>query len=250
MAIALHSSTPIRWTGIPSGTTVITSAAFTAPTDAWLALCVEADGGAGDTYTLNAADTGGLAWTKRVERAVTEAVANSGSCAIFTARTTSSVSRTVDASRSGTSSASNRISATCYVFTGVDVNGTPVDSVTASNEGTSAANPTTTTSVTPGATGVLVATSVDWAALGAMTSSDLLGIDSIAGSNHGEYAGAIDVISGWKVCTSGVGVTANIDPPAGTPDLKWCQIVLREPTTAPVLVPSYQKFPKFRLGRA
>lgn len=237
MAIALDASTPNRWSGtwadVVTGGSVTIGAGFTAPANALLVVAMEYDtnGGASGTQgAITITDSGGLTWTARVERQGTETVLGGGS-GIFTARTTSAVSRTVTMNAGTCTGATNwgtkRGSATCYVFTGVDVDGTPVDTVGASNEGTSSTDNLTTTSVTPGADGVLVAAGCEWNTKGACTSSDLKGVDSIAGSNHAEYAGAIDVIDGWKVCTSGVGVTGNLDAGGASPQWKWCQIIVR-----------------------
>lgn len=229
MAIAVDSSTPARWTGTWNGSNggSITSASFTAPADALLVLCATVDTGNGATSaaSLSASDSGGLTWTKRVERLGSETTAGGGS-AVFTARTTSSASRTVTLTGAnpgapGGQWGTGRASAKLYVLTGVDVDGTPVDTVGANNEGGSAANPLNTTSITPGANGLLVAADTDWSQLGAMTSSDLT-LDTA------DYAGAISVASGYKACTSGVGVTGNFDPPAGTPQHKWTQVTVRE----------------------
>lgn len=229
MSIALDASTPVRWSGTINNTGTITSAAFTAPTNAYLVLCVEADGdGTQLPTTFTVADSGGLTWTTRPERRGGEATAG-GYAGIFTARTVSSVSRTVSVTRPGDGTSTLRVSAVAYVFTGVDVDGTPVDTVGANNEGGSATNNLSTTSLTPGATGVLVAAGTEYSAAGACTSSDLKGVDSIAGSSHAEYAGAIDVMDGWKVCTSGVGVTGNLDAAgAGAVQWKWVQLIVRE----------------------
>ena len=223
MAVAVDASTPVRWTNTVTSGTGVASASFTAPTDALLVCCVCFDS---DSVTSNpvitVSDSGGLAWTTRVERQDNEATAG-GYAGIFTARTTSSVSRTVTTTRTsggGASGSGRRISAKLYVLTGVDVGGTPVDSVTASNEGGTNTDPTNTTNVTPGANGLLIVNACDWAQAGAITSSNLT-VES------GDYAGAITASSGYRTCSSGVSVNGNLNPPA-TPQFKWCQVVVRE----------------------
>lgn len=248
MAIALDASTPARWAGTPAASSPITSAAFTAPANAFLVLvgCYDAD--ASQTLVPAVSDSGGLTWTAQVARTGAEATAG-GVSQIFTARTVSAVSRTIDYTRPASGN-NSRLSAVCYVFTGVDVDGTPVDTVGANNEGGSGTNNLTTTSLTPGATGVLVVVGNEWNALGACTSSDLKGVDSIVGSSHAEYAGAIDVMDGWKVCTSGVGVTGNLDAAgSGTAQWKWCQIIVRA-SAAVAFMPQPFKFPKEAIRRA
>jgi hypothetical protein len=122
----------------------------------------------------------------------------------------------------------NQISAKCYVLTGVDVDGTPVDSVTANNEGGSTTNNLTTTSVTPGATGLLIAADTDWQALGSFEASSDLTQDTTT------FAGLVSVCDGYKVCTSGVGVTGNLNAAGSSAaQHKWCQIVVREGYVAP-----------------
>lgn len=231
MAIALDASTPARWSGTPNRSAAITSASFTAPVNSYFVVCIERDGSAGGgaaTYTVS--DSSGLTWNNSlVERTEVETTAG-GASKIAVAVATSSVSRTVTVTRGADGdNGVVRCSVTCYVYTGVDIAGTPVDVVGANNEGGSGTNNFTTTSLTPGANGVLVGCGTEWNALGACTSSDLKGVDSVAGSGHAEYAGAIDVIDGWKICTSGVGVTGNLDAfGAATAQWKWCQIIVRE----------------------
>jgi hypothetical protein len=232
MAIALDVSTPVRWTATPANGVAMTSASFTAPSGAVLVVTAEYDAGSGDTLSVTCADSGGLVWTRQVERNSNETTTG-GYSGIFTAITASSVSRTVTLTRTGDGGGSSlRASAVCYVFTGADTGGTLIDTVTANNEGGNTATPLTTTSLTPGANGVLVVACTDWNAKGAMTSSDLKGIDSVVGSSHGDYAGAVDVLDGWKTCTSGVGVTGNVQNGAAGPQNKWVQIILREPPSA------------------
>lgn len=224
MAIAIDASSPVRWSAVlTSGGAGMTSAPFTAPANAWLELTVSMDGhtsGQNVFGTLNVSDSGSLVWTERVRRSQTESV-DGGASVILTARTTSAVERTVLITRTAGGTVTKRCSAKLYVKTSVDVDGTPIDTVGANNEGGSTANPLTTTSVTPGATGQLTAVTTEWQQLGLLTSSDLT-LDTA------DYTGAISVASGYKACTSGVGVTANLDPPVGTPQHKWCQVVDRE----------------------
>lgn len=241
MAVAVDGSTPVRWTGAPNAGVDITSASFTAPTDALLVMCVNSDGATSThgTMTYAVADSGGLTWTNRVTRTIAETTDGGGS-AIYTARTTSNVARTATFRQNNTNAVATRISAKLYVLTGVDVNGTPVDTVTASNEGGSAADPTTTTSITPGANGLLIVVDTDWSQTGAITSSDLT-VES------GDYAGAITASSGYKTCTSGVGVTGNLNPPA-TPQFKWCQVTVREVAGAAQDTPELYGRPAGRRG--
>jgi hypothetical protein len=226
MAIAVDASSPARWSGTIGEAGSITSASFTAPADALLVLCVEYDTASLWTSgTRTASDSGGLTWTTRVERLGSETTAGAGS-GIWTARTTSSASRTVTFALGSPNAfgawGTGRVSAYVYVLTGVDVDGTPVDTVGASNEGGSGTNSLTTTSITPGGTGLIIAADADWNQLGVFTSSDLT-------ISTADYASAISVVSGYKTCTSGVGVTANLDAGGtGTAQHKWCQIIVRE----------------------
>lgn len=227
MAIAVDGSSPLRFTGTWNVTSggAITSALFTAPSDAFLVLCAGYD--TSDSATpgaTSANDTGGLTWTKRPERLGTETTAGGGSV-IFTARTTSAASRTV--SFAGASGAfggwgTGRASAKLYVLTGVDVNGTPVDTVTASNEGTGSTQTNQAlTALTPSATGLHIAATAEWQAKGAISSSDLT-------VDHGEYAGVLDVADGYKTCTVGVSSTAHFTAAGAGPQWKWVQIIVLE----------------------
>lgn len=216
MAVEVDASAPIRVSGTTAG---ITTASFTAPANALLVACDEYDG-TGSVTSLTMADTGGLSWTKQAERTAAETEAGGGSV-IWTARTTSSVSRTV----TSTLSTAWRHSLKCYVLTGVDVDDTPVDTVGANNEGQSLANSFSTTSLTPGATGLLIAAACDWTAGGgaAYEASSNLTQDTAF------YSGAISVMDGYRTCTSGVGVTANLNGGGtGACQHKWCQIIVRE----------------------
>lgn len=235
MSIAVDASTPARWSGTPAtpGGTIV-SASFTAPADALLVVCINWDDNAGLDQTYTVTDSGGLTWTTRVTRGTTESTSGGGS-SIRTARTTSSVSRTITVtSDAGTSG--KRVSAKCYVLTGVDVDGTPVDTVGANNEGGSNTNNLTTTSITPGANGLLIVSDTDWNVLGVFTSSDLT-IDTA------DYAGAISVVSGYKICTSGVGVTGNCNA-GGTSAAqhKWCQVTVREAAGATPVTHPFSPF--------
>lgn len=229
MAVALDASSPARVSGVGASGVAVTTASFTAPTDAVLVACIEADGDGIHSETMAVSDSGGLAWTlvPKVERTWAEATTG-GYAGIFTAKTTSAVGRTVTITMTFTGGTNFRRTVQVYVFTGADLAGTPIDTTGANNEGGSGTNNLTTTSITPGANGVHVCAGCDWAALGAATSSDLKGIDSVVGSGHAEFAGAIDVIDGWHTTTSGVGSTANLDAAAGTPQWKWIQITIRE----------------------
>lgn len=219
MAIAVDSSSPARFSGSPTTGGSITSASFTAPADALLVVCLEADAGTSETLAVTASDSGGLTWTTRVERNSNETTTG-GYSGIFTARTTSSASRTVSLTRSGSS---QLMSAKVYVVTGADVDGTPVDTVGASNEGGSNSNNLTTSSITPGANGLLFAADADWNALGTFQSSSNLT------QNTAHYSGLVSVCDGYRTVTSGVAATANLNA-AGTSAAqhKWCQIVVRE----------------------
>lgn len=222
MAIAVDGSAPIRWSGIGASGAAATSAAFTAPTDALLVCCVQADGDGAHSEAITVSDSGGLSWTKQVERTWAESTTG-GQSAIWTSRTVSSVSRTVTVSMTFTGGTNFRRTGHIYVLTGVDVNGTPVDTVGASNEGGSTTNSINTSSITPGANGLLVVSDCDWSAAGAFQSSSDLTQESQ------DFAGAISVCDGYKTSTSGVGVTGNLNA-AGTGAVqhKWCQITVRE----------------------
>jgi hypothetical protein len=227
-----------RFSGTPTGTATISSGSFTAPADALLWLSVEADSAGSEAFTLNAADSGGLTWTKQVERTAAETTAGAAS-AVFTARTTSAVSRTVQASRSADSASTRQISAKVRVLTGVDVNGTPVDTVGANNEGGATATPATTSSLTPGATGILGVACADWNVKGPLSSSNL----TVDAADHGTN---LSVMDGWRVSSNGVGITANLTASLSGPQFKWTQITVREAVTAALSVlarPQSRPFP-------
>lgn len=233
MSVVLDASSPIRWAAAGIDGNGATSASFTAPANALLVVTCQMDTTASNAGAPTIADSGGLTWTKRVERTGTETTAGGYAC-IWTARTTSSAARTITVTKQGSGN-THTISAKCYVLTGVDVDGTPVDTVGASNEGGSTTNSMTTTSITPGATGLLIVSDCEWNQLGAFQASSDLTQDTA------DYSGEISACSGYKTCASGVGVTANLNA-AGTSAAqhKWCQIVVREASATlgpPILDP-------------
>jgi hypothetical protein len=218
MATAVDASSPIRVTGNPTSGGSITSASFTAPANSLLVACVQGNADATGAETLSVADSGGLSWTKQVERTNLETTAG-GDSAIFTAPQVTSAARTVALSR--TSSSIRRIDLKVYVVTGADLAGTPVDTVTASNEGGSTTNNLTTTSLTPGADGLLFASDGDWGEGGTFQAGDLT-------QDTTTYTGEYSVCCGFKACTAGVGVTANLNAGGtGAVQHKWCQIIVR-----------------------
>lgn len=226
MAIAVDASSPARWSGQITPNNVITSAPFTAPANSLLVVCAnyDSDGSPGQNVTGSCEDSGGLAWTERVRRDNNETTAG-GMSVIFTAPQVTSASRTVSVrwTAGANGSPPKQMSAVCYVLTGVDLSGTPVDAVGANNEGGSGTNNLTTSSVTPGANGLLIACDTEWNARGSFEgSSDLT-------QNTTTFAGLMSVCSGYKAVSSGVAATANLNA-AGTSAAqhKWCQIVVRE----------------------
>lgn len=235
MAIAVDASTPIRWAGlIVLGGDTIVSASFTPPANSLLVCCVNYDGNTTNGTPTVTADTAGLTWTQQVQRTWQEGL-DGGYSAIFTCPQTSSASRicTLTFSQGGALQASAKL----YVLTGVDLAGTPVDTVGASNEGDSTTDSMTTTSLTPGATGLLFAVSTDYNVQGVFDASSDLTQDTAT------YA-TLSVCSGYKTCTSGVGVTANLNAGGASPQHKWSQIIARQSasttpgfSSSPFLVP-------------
>jgi len=229
VSVAVDASSPIRFSGVlaSGGTTV--SASFTAPANSLIVVCVESDGATASQGTVTNAvtDSGGLAWTKQVERTVAEAT-DGGMSAIWTAPQVSSAARTVTITHTRSSGADVRVTGKVYVVTGTSL---AVDTVAAANEGGSATNNLTTTSITPGGTGLLIAADCDWTAGGDANheAGDLTQDTTF-------WAGLISVCDGHKACTEAVGVTANLNS-GGTAAAqhKWCQVVVREPPVYPQL---------------
>jgi|SRR5947209_4211005 len=223
MAVLVDASTPGTWTGVTDGPSPLgdTSASFTAPSGALLVCVVIYDSTAAGANSMVVADSGSLTWTKQVEELPTSAPAGGGSV-IWTAKTASAAARTVTAaySGSGASNGTKRKFAACYVLTGADVAGTPVDTTGANNSGGNTTNNFTTATVTPGADGLLLCGGCDWNALGAPTSSDLT-------INAFHQASQISGLSGYKTTTNGTGTHGNLHAAAGTPQWKWVQITVR-----------------------
>jgi hypothetical protein len=224
MATAVDSSSPVRVSGNPASGASITSASFTAPDNSLLVACVQGNPDATGTETLTVTDSGSLTWTQQVQRTNLETTAG-GSSTIFTAPQVTSASRTVTLTRTMTVTGARRIDMKIYVVTGADLSGTPVDTVSASNEGGSTTNNLTTTSLTPGADGHLFASDGDWGEGGTFDASSDLTQDSTT------YAGEYSVCSGYKTCTSGV--TANLNAGgSGAVQHKWTQIIVRAAAAA------------------
>jgi hypothetical protein len=224
-SILVDASSPVRFTGSTASNTNIDSASFTAPANSLIVLCIEHDGDSGSTGTLTitpSLTTGSaITWIQQVARTLGETT-DGGSSFIYTAIATTSEARVVRINSVWTvnTGASRRRSAKIYVVTGATIGGTYIDTVGANNEGGSGTNNLTTSSITPGGTGLLFAADCDWNQLGTMTSSDLT-LDTA------DYAGAISVADGYKTTTSGVGTTANLNAGGtGGAQHKWCQITI------------------------
>lgn len=233
-AVVDTGNSPVRAASLSTTGTALVTSSFTAAANALLVVVVHLDGTVTNlgTVTRTVTDTGGLTWTERIVRLHSETT-DGGLAAIFTARTTSATSRTVSWNPTWTDNPaiSRRKSVKVYSTDGADVDGTPVDTVGAGNEGGSGTNNLTTTSITPGATGLLFCGDTDFNQLGVFTSSDLT-IDTA------DYSGEISVVSGYKACTSGVGVTGNLNAGGtSTAQHKWCQIVVREAAGAATVRP-------------
>lgn len=244
MAVTLDGSTPVRWSTTLNTSGSSASASFTAPANALLVACFNYDADAvASAFTVNCSDSGGLTWSRQVERHRNETTTGGGS-AIFTARTTSATSRTVSIVRGSDGDGNfRRVSGFVYVLTGVDVDGTPVDSVGANNEGGSSTNNLTTSNLTAGAAGMLICCDTDWSQLGVFTSSDLT-IDTA------DYSGTISVMSGYKAVSAGT-VNGNLNAGGtGSAQHKWCQIVVREAAVvAPIILPPFPWLPRSILAQ-
>lgn len=201
--MAIDSSVA-RFSGAQSGTIAQSSGSFTAALDSILLLCGHADSAGSEPFTLVASDSGGLTWTKLVERTAAETTGG-GACAWFWARVTAAVSRTVSIARSANSTGTLQLSGKVYILTGYDADGTLFDAITANNEGGSLTNSITTTAITAGADGTGFAGDTDWAALGAFDASADLTQDTV------DIPGAISVCSGYKAVISGASVTMNLN---------------------------------------
>lgn len=222
MAALVDASSPIRWSTVSMAATgTSTSALFTNPANSLIVVCHAFDGssnaGFGGTYGIS--DSGLLTWTKIVERTWDETTTG-GESAIWYAVAASSVARTIVMTRaSGANPAS--FSAKAYVITGADIAGTPIDTVGANNEGGSTTNSINTTSITPGADGLLIVSDCDFTDSGAFQASSDLTQDTASVSG-------ITACSGYKTCSNGVGVTGNLNAAgSGAVQHKWCQVTVR-----------------------
>lgn len=228
MAIAVDASTPNRASATAALT--IATSSFTAPSGAVLVACVSSNSTPAGNPTLTVSDSGVLAWTARITRLQSQGGGSTGgTCAIWTAVTSSAVARTVTATASGTGTA-NGISVKCYVVTGADT--TTPTGTTAS--GASQVNSTTTTayvSTVNNSRGFVAAT--EWNELGVPTSTDT--------GDGADVTGQIAVLSAFKAAdtaTSGTSVSFNLDAAgAGTPDWTYAALEILPGAGAPAAVP-------------
>lgn len=224
-AVVDTTNSPARVAAASNSGTGLVTASFTAASGAFLVAIAHLDGTSVQlgTVTRTISDSGGLTWTEQVVRLHSEST-DGGLVGIYTAITVSAVARTVTWNPTWTTgtSTNRRKSLKVYAVDGVDIAGTPVDTVGAGNEGGSSTNNLTTTSITPGATGLLFCGDTEFNQLGVLTSSDLT-IDTA------DYAGEISVASGYKTSSSGVGVTGNLNAGgASSAQHKWVQVTVRE----------------------
>lgn len=251
MAVALDASTPTRWSGTPAnGVAMQMATAFTAPANSFLEVMVCGDSATPDNgWAVTVSDDSGLTWTTGPERLPNETT-QGGYAGVFYANAVSSVARKVTVTRSGNASASARMTAKCYVWTGVDIGGTRVDTISANNEGTGSTQTNQAfTALTPGATGVLTMGVTDWNAKGTITSSDFGGpLDT------GDFAGVINTASGYQVCSSGVSITGHVTAGAAAPIWKWADVIVRQsaaagPTAAQEIPALLQAMSGMTIGR-
>lgn len=238
MACAVDASSPVRWNSVSASNTNTDSASFTAPANSFLVLCAEFDGDFGvalglgtQTVTVSLATGSALTWTQQVARTWSEGT-DGGSAYIITAPAVTSEARVVRVNSTWTANTGSaaRRSMRLYVVTGADIDGTPVDTVTANNEGTSTTNNLTTTAITPSSNGLGFGAACDWTAGGGASyeaPSD--------GSTQDTawYSGQVSVVDGWRVATSGVAWTINFNAGgAAAAQHKWGQIIVREAAAA------------------
>lgn len=237
MPALVDASSPPRVSAtVAPGNLGPTTASFTAPADSLLLAHVTLEATSNVGSDLEVTDTGGLTWSLLVSRDQSETI-DGGYSAWWMAIAPSAASRTVSVDwsgpggRGGTSGNNRPISLKVYVVTGADVDGTPVDTVTSANEGSSTVNSMTTTSVTPGANGLLFVGDFNYASLGGHQASSDLTQEAIEQDStvwdSGGYT--LDIMSGYKAVSSGVAATGNINAGGtGTAQHEWVQVVVRE----------------------
>jgi hypothetical protein len=244
MAIRVDSSSPIRFNALGTPPFSQASASFTAPANSLIVLCAHLNDSDGSAITAAVSDSGGLTWTLQVARLSTETTAGA-EASIWTAPQVTSAARTVTLQWSGTAtSPPRRISGKVYVITGVDLAGTPVDTVGVDNEGGSLTNDITTSAVTPGANGLLIVADSEWQAAGVFDASTDLAQESAT------WGGEFSVASGYKLVTSGVTATANLNA-GGTSAVqhKWVQIVVRAAAEGAEVYPDASIWRRLATGR-
>jgi hypothetical protein len=251
MACAIDASSPGRVSvqNANSGATIVcpASGTFTPPNGSFLVVCLEWDTaatGAKEDFNFAITNSGtALTWTQQVVRTGLETTAGAGS-GIYTAPMPTGAAISVTATKINDTGAASigtgRISMKVYVVTGVDLAGTPVDSVTANNEGGSTTQALTLTSLTPAADGMQFVADTDWNVTGVITSSDLT-------LDHAEYttpSSQIDVADGYRTVTAGVPVASHITAGGAGPQHKWTQILVRSAVPTVLPGPNVIPFPR------
>lgn len=239
MADAVDASSPARATNTALAVSgVLTTPSFTPPAPAVLVACVSMSSIIDMNGTQSITDSQGLTWTKKVDHSWTDSFSPSWT-AVYTATVSSSVATTVNFNRGtsgGAGTPSTRLtSLKVYVLTGVDIAGTPFDSITASNQGGASGTAATTTSLTPGANGIVIingASSSSTAGTASWTVASLTS-DVLANTLDGANSVNMSIGSGYKSVSSGVGTTTGIANAAGTggaAGIDYVQIIAREST--------------------
>lgn len=202
MAIAVDDSTVARWGG--TGTS-FASGSFTASSGALLVVCITSDGDAGAIQTTTCTDSGGLTWTKRVER--NEFDGGYGNvAAMFTAQTVSSVSRTVTIGVTN----SKPISAKLYIVTGHNTT-TPVGEVGGGSSTTQ--NLTADAYVSSANNSRAFGCAHDWSNGTGASSSD----------TEDAAADDISLYKSADTATAGTSVTVNFNQ-TSAPQWTWCAL--------------------------
>ena len=225
MALAVDSSSPVRWSAVTADNADTTSASFTPPSGSLLVAAVEGDFNDGPppldpTFVVA---TSGLTWTLQTKRTPLEGGSSSqGYASLWTAPVVTGAAMTIAVRRTTTSGGTDRVSCKAYVVTGQHAS--PIGNVA---ENSSTTNNLTASGLTSAAANsMMFVAATDWAQLGVPVSSDLT--EDVA-----DYSGAISVVDGYKLLGGAGAQTANLDAGgSGTAQWNWCALEIKEATGA------------------
>lgn len=205
-----------RWSGTPALNVDITSGTLANAAGALIVVAVGGDTPANASMTASVSDSGGLSWTQQVSRN-TNGNDDGGHVSIWTAFAAAAGSRTISVRRTAGQDGA-QLTAKAYA-----INGEAASPIGATGSGldlsANVLNPTALTVTAPFS--LIVASAVDWNALGNPTSSDL-------NEDAFTLGAALSGLAGWEDGPREGAVVLNLDAAgAGVASWKWAAIEIK-----------------------